>query len=125
MVQSSGKRSDTPRTLFKIILMLGLALAGVAAIAAEPAPAQATDKSADTVADSAAGCARTTFDFGGRVIENGEATDTWTLTCWRQPAQQASAPSPSATAAAKPVDAQPVASQARHPIGQIQGPERF
>ncbi|MDB5362095.1 MAG: hypothetical protein JWO51_3392 [Rhodospirillales bacterium] len=99
MVQSSGKRGDTPRTLFKIILMLGLALAGVAAIAAEPPPAA---------------CAETEFAFGGRIVENGEATDTWTLTCWRQPAAQAAVPSTAAVVKpveTKPVDATTVATQ--------------
>ncbi|HLZ66297.1 MAG TPA: hypothetical protein VKQ29_08705 [Aliidongia sp.] len=114
MVQSSSKRSDMPRTLFKIILMLGLALAGVAAIAAEPEPAE--------TANPAATCAASAFDFGGRIIENGEVTDTWTLTCWRQPGQQGT---PTASATAKPVDAVPVASQSVRPAGDVQGPQRF
>lgn len=97
MVQSSGQRSDTYRTLFKIILMLGLALAGVAAIAAEPP---------QTEAASTTTCARTEFVFGGRIIENGEATDTWTLICWRQPVPQTAVPS--ATADVKPVETKPV-----------------
>lgn len=94
MVQSSGKRGDTPRTLFKIILMLGLALAGVAAIAAEPPQSEPP---------STAACAETEFAFGGRIVENGEATDTWTLTCWRQPAAV-----PSTTAIVKPAETRPV-----------------
>jgi hypothetical protein len=97
MVQSSDKRSDTARTLFKIVLMLGLALAGVAAIAAEPP---------QTETESTATCARTEFAFGGRVIENGEVTDTWTLICWRQPAQPTA--TPSETANVKPVETKPV-----------------
>jgi len=113
MVQSSGKRSDTPRTLFKIILMLGLALAGVAAIAAEPPQTQA---------ESTATCAETRFDFGGRIIENGEVTDTWTLTCWREPAQAAVTPSPARIAKpgeAPPVDATPVATRPARQTGQV------
>jgi hypothetical protein len=112
MVQSSDKRSDTTRTLFKIILMLGLALAGVAAIAAEPP---------QTETESTTTCATTQFAFGGRIIENGEVTDTWTLTCWRQPAQQAATPSASTIAKpgeAKPVDATPVATQPARQTGQ-------
>jgi hypothetical protein len=112
MVQSSDKRSDMPRTLFKIILMLGLALAGVAAIAAEPQP---TETASTTT------CAKTTFEFGGRVVQNGEATDTWTLTCWRQPAQQAA--TPPGPSPAKPVDAMPVATQSMPQTGMaLDGP---
>jgi hypothetical protein len=110
MVQSSGKRSDTPRTLFKIILMLGLALAGVAAIAAEPPQTQA---------ESSTICAEARFDFGGRIIENGEVTDTWTLTCWRQPAQQAATPSPAKPGEAPPVDATPVATRPARQTSQV------
>jgi len=110
MVQSSDKRSDMARTLFKIILMLGLALAGVAAIAAEPSP---TETASTTT------CAKTAFEFGGRIVQNGEATDTWTLTCWRQPAQQA------AGAPAKPVDAMPVATQSMPQTGTANGAPRF
>lgn len=114
MVHSSDKRSDMPRTLVKIILMLGLALAGVAAIAAEPAPTETASTTA---------CAKTTFEFGGRIVQNGEATDTWTLTCWRQPAQQATM-SPGAPPA-KPVDAMPVATQSAPQTGMATGAPRF
>ena len=110
MVQSSDKRSDMPRTLLKIILMLGLALAGVAAIAAEPQPTETASRTT---------CAKTTFEFGGRIVQNGEATDTWTLTCWRQPAPQAAAQS------AKPVDAMPVATQSMPQTGMATGAPRF
>lgn len=110
MVQSSDKRSDMPRTLVKIILMLALALAGVAAIAAEPAP---TDTASTTT------CAKTALEFGGRIVENGEATDTWTLTCWRQPAQQ------NATQSAKPVEAMPVGSRSLPQPGRTADAPRF
>src|SRR5262249_30502995 len=85
MVHTLEKRPNA-QTLIKIVLMLGLVLVGVAALAAEPEPA---------VADStpAADCARTTFEFGGRVVQNGEATDSWTLTCWRAPVAEATMPS--------------------------------
>jgi hypothetical protein len=92
-MHSSEPRGTTPRTLFKIVLMLGLALVGVAALAAEQPQ---TDK-------PEAACAMTRFGFDGRTVENGNVTDNWTLTCWRQPPQQAVAP------AAKPVAAEPVA----------------
>jgi len=91
-------RGTAPRTLVKIILMLGLALVGVAALAAEPAQTDTPESS----------CAMTRFDFNGRIIENGKATDTWTLTCWRRPPEQAAVP------AAKPVAVQPVATGAMH-----------
>jgi len=118
MVQSSGKRGDTPRTLFKIILMLGLALAGVAAIAAEPPQSEPTS----------AACAETELAFGGRIVENGEATDTWTLTCWRQPAHQAAVPSTTAIVKpveTKPVDATTVATQPSRQIGMTPDEARF
>ena len=119
MVQSSSKHGDTPRTLLKIILMLGLTLTGFAAFAEEPSAEATTPASA---------CAETSFDFGGRVIENGQVTDSWTLTCWRQPPQQAD--TAAATAAAKPVDAKsidavPVASQMPCPPDEAQAGARF
>ncbi len=58
MIQASDQRGDLPRALIKIILLLGLALAGVAAIAAEPPQADSA---------AAPACARTTFEFGGRI----------------------------------------------------------
>ena len=120
MVQSSGKRSDTPRTLFKIILLLGLALAGVAAIAAEPQTIQTNPAETNTSST----CAQTAFDFGGRIVENGEVTDTWTLTCWRQPAQE-TAPAATASVTVRPTETMPVASQSVRPAGEAQGPQRF
>jgi hypothetical protein len=112
MIPSSDKRSDTPRTLFKIVLMLGLALAGVAAIAAEPEPTPPIDMS-----DASPGCAKATFEFGGRITQNGEPADSWTLTCQRRPAALASTP--------KPVDVLPVAAQPQRPPRDVQGIERF
>lgn len=112
MIPSSRPRGATPRTLFKIILMLGLALAGVAAIAAEPEPQDQT-----STADASPGCTKTTLEFGGRTSQGGESTDAWTLTCWRPQAQQAAAP--------KPVDAQPVATRSPRPPRDVQGIERF
>jgi hypothetical protein len=120
MVQSSGKHGDTPRTLFKIILMLGLALAGVTAIAAEPQTSEATTAETNT----SSSCAQSSFDFGGRIIENGEVSDTWTLTCWRQPVQEA-APAATASVTVRPTGAMPVASQSVSPAGEVQGPQRF
>jgi len=108
MAQALDRRGAAPRTLFKIVLMLGLVLAGVAALAAEP----------ETPADDGAGqagCARSSFEFGGRTVENGMSTDTWVLTCYRSPAVEAAAPPAEPTAAsptaAAPVEAVPVATQ--------------
>jgi len=120
MVQSSDRRGDTSRTLFKIILMLGLALAGVAAIAAEPPQTEA----AQAEPASTTTCAQTKLSFGGRIIENGEVTDTWTLTCWREPVQQA-AVAPPASPTAKPIDALPVATQTVRQTGAASGAGRF
>jgi len=108
MVQSSDSRGDTPRTLFKIILMLGLALAGVAAMAAEPPQAET---------GGATVCAQTKLAFDGRTTEAGQSTDTWTLTCWREPAQEAAMPAPPPSPTAKPIDAQPVATQPARQTG--------
>lgn len=118
MVQSSGKRGDAPRTWFKIILMLGLALAGVAAMAAEPAPSE--------TATTPTTCAETQMVFGGRIIENGEVTDTWTLVCWRRPVEPTTPSTAVQAAPAKPVAAVPVAAgQPVRQTGQVQGMERF
>lgn len=108
-MSSFENRGTAPRTLVKIILMLGLALVGVAALAAEPAQTEKPEAS----------CAMTRFDFDGRSVENGNATDTWTLTCWRQPPEQAAAP------AAKPVVARPVATGATRPAVPSPGIELF
>jgi hypothetical protein len=122
MVQSSDRRGDTPRTLFKIILMLGLALVGVAAMAAEPQQNEtAENQTAQTETASTTTCAETKFAFGGRIIENGEVTDTWTLTCWREPKQEAAMPAP----AAKPIDALPVSTQPVRQLGLEPGSGRF
>ncbi len=94
----SENRGTAPRTLFKIILLLGLALACVAALAAEPPETGKPETS----------CAMTRFDFDGRTVENGNVTDNWTLTCWRHPPEQAAVPAP------KPVPVQPVATGAMH-----------
>ena len=112
MAEALEKRS-TPATLFKIVALLGLVLAGVAALAAEPEP-EPTTATATAGADpaSAPGCVRTTFEFGGRVVQNGEATDTWTLTCWRSPTAEAAAPTVSA-----PIPAVPVATHEMHQPG--------
>jgi hypothetical protein len=105
MAQSQDRRGATPRTLIKFAALLALALAGVAALAAEP----------DQAPNVPAVCARTSFDFGGRVVQNGETTDNWTLTCWRAPAPPASAPVPMTAEAAPhpapvaPMQAMPVA----------------
>jgi hypothetical protein len=118
MVQALDKRGATPRTLLKIVLMLGFVLVGVAALAAEPEPQPADTDT--TTADAA--CARSTFEFGGRVTENGEATDTWTLTCWRAPAPEAS------VATAPPVrsiQAMPVATVPACQPGCVPASSRF
>jgi len=124
MVQSSDRRGDTPRTLFKIILMLGLALAGVAAMAAEPPQTETTqaELASTTV------CAQTKLAFGGRTTEAGQSTDTWTLTCWREPAQEAAMPAPPSSpvsSIAKPIDALPVATQPVRQTGLAPGAGRF
>ncbi len=122
MVHSSNGRGDTPRTLFKIILMLGLALVGVAAMAAEPPQPDM---------NSGAACAGSKLTFGGRIIENGLATDTWTLTCHRAPDQEAAMPTapaaPTAPTAptAKPVDVMPVATLPARQTGLAPGSGRF
>lgn len=116
MVQSSNGRGDTPRTLFKIILMLGLALVGVAAMAAEPPQPDA---------NSGAACAGSKLTFGGRIIENGLATDTWTLTCQRVPDLEAAMPPPPATSTSKPVDVTPVATVPARQTGLAPGSGRF
>jgi hypothetical protein len=124
MVQALDKRGATPRTLLKIILMLGCVLAGVAALAAEPEPAPTDTGAAD------ASCAQTAFEFGGRVTQNGEATDTWTLTCWRRPAtgEAASAPTVDASlppATSRPLPATPVATLPVCLPGCVPAPARF
>lgn len=111
MAQALDTRGGTSRALFKIILMLGLVLAGVAALAAEPEPAAAPS----------AGCAKTTFEFGGRVIQNGEPTDTWTLTCERAPVPEA----PATTSSASPVATFPVATVPPSRTNAAQGNARF
>ena len=96
MSRSIARPGTAPHTLMKIILLLGLTLAAAAA-RAEP------DPSAGAAADAgAATCAETTFEFGGRVFDQeGHATDTWTLTCWRR------SPSVPETASAAPEPAVP------------------
>ena len=113
MAQALDTRGSTPRTLFKISLMLGLVLAGVAALAAEPEPTQ-------TETAPQAGCAKTSFEFGGRVTENGESTDNWTLVCWRLPTAEAMAP----PIAAAPVAAVPAGTQQARQTGMA-GSARF
>ncbi|HEV2675700.1 MAG TPA: hypothetical protein VGV37_14240 [Aliidongia sp.] len=108
MVHTLDRRGSTPRTLFKMILMLGLVLVGVAALAAEPEPV-ATD------AAPSPGCATTTFEFGGRIVQNGESTDVWTLTCHRNPAAEAAMPPATAT----PITAVPVATGSARRIDTV------
>ena len=102
MVRSSTPRGSSPRTLAKIVLMLGVVLAGVAALATEPS----TDTAAPTETAAASSCAESQFVYDGRDAASGTPTDSWTLTCWRHPAEAAAKP-----ASTRPVEATPVATQ--------------
>lgn len=115
MTQALDTRGSTPRTLFKIILMLGLVLAGVAALAAEP----------ESATVPSAGCAKTTLEFGGRVVKDGEATDIWTLTCERAPAAEAATPPATASTSAAPAATFPVATVPASRTDAAQGAARF
>ena len=116
MAEALDRRGATPRTLFKIILMLGCVLAGVAALAAEP------DQTGAVAPTPEADCARTSFEFDGRTTDNDQPTDHWTLTCWRAPTAEA-ATTPADPA--RPVPATPVATLPSGQPGNAPAPARF